>query len=446
MTVLHVDIETRSRADLTKIGVYAYAEHESTEITMVAYAFDDSEPRIWYPPISTRDDWGGPIPPEFSAAMADASIRKMAHNAGFERILTTYGPGQRIGIPHTDREHWDCTAARAASMGLPRSLDGAGAALGLQQQKDAEGSKLMRLMMRPHKPTKKDPRIWIDDDVTILRVGEYCIQDVRAEQAICAKLPPLRAEERETWLLTEEMNDRGVLIDTKLLASVLFMVEEAEDAVMAEIRQLTGCICGDGWRRPLPTCGAAHGLHHSYITKWLCDAGLDDDLRQGDGSLSVGKAIVSALLERDDLNPLARVVLHLRQENGGTAAKKYTAILNRMSRDNRLRGVMQYCGAASTGRWCLAEGTPVLVKTVEGRVENKSIETVRGDDLVWDGDSWVKHEGVVFSGVKEVISYGGVTASVDHVVYISDTESMPLAEARQRGVALFRGKGDPWSA
>ena len=374
MRKLHVDIETRSTADLTAVGVYVYAEHPSTEITMVSYAFDDEEPAIWYPPISTRPPggpwwtppreprpeapgafsrpvWGSAIPAGFKAAMADRTIRKVAHNAGFERTVMNDEPGRQLGIPQTSIEDWDCTAARAASMGLPRSLDGACAALALPQQKDSEGTKLMRLMMRPRRPTKKDPRVWVDDDATILRVGAYCVQDVRAEQAIDAKLPPLRAEERETWILTEEMNDRGVLIDTQLLASVLLMVDEAEEAVMREVRGLTGCICGAAFRKPLDDCPAVHGLHHSYITKWLCDAGLDDQVRNDAGKVSVSKAAVAALLERDDLHPLARSVLLLRQESGGTAAKKYNAILRRMSRDDRVRGAMVYCGAASTGRW-----------------------------------------------------------------------------------------------
>jgi DNA polymerase len=364
---LHIDIETRSTVELTKVGVYAYAEHDTTEITMLAYAFGDDEPAIWYPPLHTRPaggpgwtppdapargTWGASIPDDLRAAMADPSVLLSAHNAGFERIVMNDEAGRRLGIPHTPLERWDCTAGRAANMGLPRSLEGASAALGLAAEKDAEGSKLMRLMMRPRKPTKKDPRTWVDDDATILRVGEYCRQDVRVEQAIDRKLPPLRAEERETWLLTEQMNDRGVLVDTDLLTATMMLVDEAEDAVMHEVRRRTGCVCGTGFlKKPLPECSAVHGMHHSYVTKWLAKLGIDDQVRNEEGKVSVSKAAVQVLLERTDLDPLVRGILILRQENGGTASKKYMAMLKRMSRDSRIRGAMVFCGAASTGRW-----------------------------------------------------------------------------------------------
>ena len=356
---VHIDIESRSEADLTKVGVYAYAEDPSTEMTMVAYGPHGEEPKIWYPPLSTKPGWGSPAPADLVAAMADPDVELVAHNAGFERTVMNDEPGRRLGLPHTARERWDCTAARAAGMGLPRSLDNASSALGLVHLKDAEGSKLMRLMMKPHKPTKKDPRIWIDDDATILRVGAYCQQDVRVEQAIDAHLPPMRPDERDAWLLTEEMNDRGVLIDTDLLTAVLMMVDEAEDAVLREVRGRTGCTCAPGLKKPALDCPAVHGMHHSYITKWLLSLGLDDEIRNGDGKVSVSKAAVAAMLERDvllpeqtqEVNDLVRSILVLRQENGGTASKKYMAILRRMSADNRARGAMVYCGAASTGRW-----------------------------------------------------------------------------------------------
>lgn len=110
-----------------------------------------------------------------------------------------------------------------------------------------------------------------------------------------------------------------------------------------------------------------------------------------------------------------------------------------MCRDGRIRGLLQFYGANRTGRWCLAAGSNVLVKTPEGSVIEKPIEDVELDDLVFDGEDWVEHEGVVFSGDKEVITWDGVTATPEHIVYISDTEYLTLGEAKERGVKLWRG-------
>ena len=107
--------------------------------------------------------------------------------------------------------------------------------------------------------------------------------------------------------------------------------------------------------------------------------------------------------------------------------------------DGRLRNTLQFCGASRTGRWCLPDGAPVLVLTLYGEITEKPIETVTTDDLVWDGEEWVAHEGLIFQGRREVISWDGVTATPDHEVYVSATESMPLAEAKKKGVPLWRG-------
>jgi DNA polymerase len=330
---LHEDFETRSAADLVKVGLYAYAEHPSTEILCVAWALDDATPAVWFP---RRE----PIPATYAAARANPAVVVGAHNTGFERIMAGSAAGRRIGLGPLPRERYDCTAARAARCGLPRTLEGASAALALPVAKDKEGAALMRRMSRPVKPRRKrgEPPAppgayeWLDDDANLDRLGAYCCIDVAVEQAIDRKLPPLRPDERETWLLTEAMNDRGIAVDSDLLLSTLLLVESAEAEISAELARLTG--------QPFPS------LHHAYVTRWLVSLGYDDLIADG-----VGKAAVAALLERSDIDPLVRSVLTIRQEGGGTASKKYAAILNRLSLDGRLRGVLVYCGAAATGRW-----------------------------------------------------------------------------------------------
>ena len=373
MTRLHIDIESRSTVDLTKTGVYVYAESSSTEITMVCFAFGDSPPRPpWFPPLSTRG--GDPIPADLLAALLDPTITLVAHNSGFERIMLTGGPGRRIGIPCDALRplgRWNCTAARAAAMGLPRSLEGALAAMDAPVRKDAEGNKVMKRMMKPlpgPRAAKGEPKsvpgvncpiVWLDDDASLQRCADYCAIDVIGEQWIDKTIPELSATERFTWILTERMNDRGVRIDLPLVACISGMVEEAEAALNEEIREATGYVPGvpaiaaTKTRAAVPAVlckGVPKVSNHGALTRWLVTQGADDDT-YGLGTDGVGKAALAAMCERTDLSPLVRQILLLRMEGGGSANTKYLAMYNRTSADGRARGALVYGGAAATMRW-----------------------------------------------------------------------------------------------
>ena len=376
---LYLDIETRAVADLRKVGVYVYAEHAATEITMVAWSFGDGQPAsVWFPAISTRQDTrlltgstatigghrvrlvGGDLPAGLADGLRDPAVTLVAHNAGFERLVLGGAPGARILPPDIiaamrPLRRWNCTAARAACMGLPRTLEAAGGALGFDVQKDKEGHSLMMRMCKPMKPPRprKDgsaptwpdgspvdgrPR-WLDDDTSMIREAAYCAQDVLAEIPIDRKLLELSSDERETWALTEKMNDRGVLVDADLLLAVMFLVDAADEQINAKLALITN--------------GAVQRVSdHGAITRWLQSLDADDAF-DGDnlGADGVGKAAIAAMLERVDLSPLVRQVLHIRKEGGKSSASKYRAILERMSADGRIRGVLVYCGAASTGRY-----------------------------------------------------------------------------------------------
>ena len=132
-------------------------------------------------------------------------------------------------------------------------------------------------------------------------------------------------------------------------------------------------------------------------------------------------------------------MLKLRLQMAKSSVKKYQAAERCTCEDGRARGLFQFSGANRTQRWCLAEGTPVLVRTVEGEIYEKPIEEVLISDMVFDGNNWVHHEGVVYSGEKDVITWDGITATPEHMVFISDSEKMPLREAMERKLKLWRG-------
>lgn len=325
---LYLDIETRSEIDLRKVGQYAYAEHPTTEIIVICWALDDAPVETWFPLTE-------PEPFELRMTLDDPTIQLVAHNASFERTLLSYGP--RARYPHMrDLGRWDCTAGRAASYCLPRTLEGAAYALALPVQKDAEGHRLMLTMCKPLPMNRRrgGERYWLEDAESMARLAAYCVRDVDVERAVDRALPAFTAFERRVWELTERMNDRGVGVDDVLMAAAINLVERAEAHVNDRLSRATNG-------------RVAKVTNHGAITLWLQGLDLDDDF----ASDGVGKAALAAMLERDDLPDIVREVLIMRQENGKSSAAKYVAILRRLSHDGRIRGVMVYCGAASTGRW-----------------------------------------------------------------------------------------------
>lgn len=82
---------------------------------------------------------------------------------------------------------------------------------------------------------------------------------------------------------------------------------------------------------------------------------------------------------------------------------------------------------------CVAEGE--LVLTSRGLVP---IEQVAIDDRVWDGVEWVKHDGVICQGEREVIYYAGLWATEDHQVYTRQKGKVPFGEAASKGYNIIQ--------
>lgn len=137
-----------------------------------------------------------------------------------------------------------------------------------------------------------------------------------------------------------------------------------------------------------------------------------------------------ALLEHDDER--VQILAAARVGNKSTLEEKRTERFIGISKRGLIPVPLQYCGA-HTSRWggCLVADTEILVYNLQNGVEKKRIVDVLLDDLVWDGESFVQHEGVVFSGYSEVIEWDGVIGTKDHVVY-TDREEISLREAMQR--------------
>ena len=328
---LHNDLETRSAADLRKTGVYVYAEHPSTEIICWAYAIDENPVKIWYPVFNQK------IPDDLAEAILNPDCIFEAHNAGFERILLTLVGCKFLPADIWNElrkiERWSCTAARARVCGLPGALDLAAVALQLRFKKDKEGYALMMRMCKPRALDQKGQPVWYGNEADVLRLGEYCKQDVEVERAIDQVLPNFSPNEKEIWRMTERMNDRGVLVDEHMLMKLLVLSEDAVVALNRNLAAKTGNM-------------VKAVTDVSALRQWLTAQGLEDIEETG-----IGKAVLLELLEDTSLDPLVQEVLCIRRDGGKTSTAKFKSIAARMNHDKALRGPLIYCGASGTSRY-----------------------------------------------------------------------------------------------
>lgn len=324
-TALHLDIETYSEEDLAKVGVYKYVEHPSFEILMIAYAFNDEEVDI----IDLKQ--GEEIPEWLLKALVNPEIIKTAHNANFERTCLQ----KALGVPMPP-EQWYCTAVRASTLGLPRSLDEVGRVLGLPEDKAKmkAGKALIRYFSMPCKPTKRngertrnlprhEPEQW-----EIYK--RYCKQDVEAEREIdklMSKYPEMLETEHQLWCLDQYINEKGVLIQTELVNNILEYNSTHEDELLERAKELTGL---------------DNPKSISQAKEWLAEQGLETE--------SLTKDIVKGLIKETDDQEIQEF-LEIRQQLGKTSVSKYDAIKRAINEDNRVRGILQFYGAERTGRW-----------------------------------------------------------------------------------------------
>lgn len=374
---VRIDIETRNTVlDVVQVGSYVYGADERTEINAISWNVDKGPIRRWLPllepemPVDLRDITESVYLTNLHGA--DLGIKFVAHNVGFERNVLSGPAGQRIGFPDMmPIKLWDDTAARAAAFGLPRSLDGCAAALGLDTRKDDEGRRLMLQMTKPRKPVKRerleldrihgsmdaidvmatldtmpgahaDLALPFDSNTVILwherpeqqkRQGEYCDQDVAVTTLVDAILPPLSETEQQVWELTEEMNDSGIPVDMNLLGRVIQFVEESRATLDATISERTA--------------GAVPRISdHRALTRWLDKQGINDALTAG-----VAKDVVEGYLANPEIQGLTREVLLIRRDGGGSSTAKWDSMKARVSADGVARGVKMFCGAPATGRW-----------------------------------------------------------------------------------------------
>lgn len=325
MHSLFIDIETFSSTNLAKSGVYRYCEADDFEVLLFGYSVDGG-------PVNVIDLSGGKeLPKRLRDALLDDSITKWAFNASFERIcLSRY-----LGFPkgeYLNPASWRCTMIWSAYLGLPLSLEGVGAVLGLEKQKLSIGKNLIRFFCNPCNPT-------ISNDGRTRNLGsdapdkweqfiEYNTRDVEAEMAIHQRLAKFPVPETvwDEYHLDQKINDRGVLLDPELVRQAIKMDELAKEEIVDRMRLLTEV------ENPNSVL---------QLKEWLSDNGLEMD--------SLGKKDVKAALT--DTDSEMKEVLNLRLQLAKSSVRKYQAMENAVCSDGRARGMFQFYGANRTGRY-----------------------------------------------------------------------------------------------
>lgn len=325
MKTLSIDIETYSDIPLQKTGVYRYCESPNFEILLFGYSIDSG-------PVQVVDlACGEHIPKAVLAALEDDSVIKWAFNAAFERVCLSRYLGYPTG-EYLDPESWHCSMVWAATMGLPLSLEGVGAVLGLEKQKLTEGKELIKYFCQPCLPTKANGQrtrnrpFHAPDKWELFK--RYNARDVEAEMGIQQKLSkfPVPPQVWEEYDIDQEINDRGVRIDMELVEQAIQMDARSRQELTDSMKRMTALENPNSVQQ---------------MKQWLSDNGMETD--------SLGKKVVAELLKTAP--PELAEVLTLRQQLAKSSVRKYQAMEKTVCSDNRARGMFMFYGANRTGRF-----------------------------------------------------------------------------------------------
>lgn len=370
MKSLSIDIETFSSIDLSKSGVYRYVESSDFEILLFAYSIDGSTPKVV--DLASSET----IPAEIISALKDPKVFKWAFNAQFERICLSSWLGLPVG-QYLNPQSWRCTMIWSAYMGLPLSLEGSGAVLGLEKQKLKEGKDLIRYFCKPCNPTasngKRTRNLPIHSEDKWSAFKSYNIRDVETEIAIQEKLAKFTVPEEiwDEYHLDQEINDRGVALDMTLVHQAIDIDSKSKFELTEKMREATNLDNPNSVMQ---------------MKQWLSNQGLETD--------TLGKKTVVELLKTapDDL----KEVLQLRQSLSKSSIKKYTSMKNAVCTDGRARGMFQFYGANRTGRW---SGRNIQLQNLP---QNHMPDLKEARQLVRDGDLLALE--MLYDSIPDVLS------------------------------------------
>ena len=357
-----IDFETRSAVDIKACGAYKYSEHSTTSITMLAVLdCQTKDIKVWIPK-EFRHLYDTEISDRELASLVSPDSIFIAHNMPFERCIWKNIMVRKYGFPDLIIANTRDTAVQCSMAGLPRNLETASAVWGGAEVKDMEGAKVMKRFIAPRMPVLAQRKeinpenpdsvkdeysnliermkngeevfdydsrllVWYEDKEDYKRMIEYCRQDVKTEYMLYKELPPMR--EIDNWIIDQEINDRGVLLDLYKAKGIIATIEANERELFSEVEKITG--------------GQVSSMKAvAQIKAWLASKGISVD--------SIDKQAVNDLLSLPNLDNDVKRVLEIRKTLGKSSVAKYQTMLRVASnKDKRARGLFAFYGAF-TGR------------------------------------------------------------------------------------------------
>lgn len=365
---LWTDYEAMSGCALDDRGIHNYVLHPTTKFICAAWAINKEPAQLWVP--------GQPVPKDFANHIRKGR-RVAAHNAVTERLLTNFVGRRLYGMPPMTIEQMMCTMVRCGHTALPLSLEMAAKVLGVPFQKDMEGAKALRVIMKPITVDNITGEMTFATPQThpkeFERVYSYCKTDLDTMRAVTRHTRPLSKFERKVYVIDQRINDRGVNLD---MVNVRIMKRLAKKETIRLNSEMQ------------PICGLNH-TQRDKLVKWINSRGVE--------AKSLKKTTLVTMLALPELPADVRRALEIRQEAAKSSVAKLDAMILRAGPDGRARGCLQMGGAVSTFRWSgRAVQTqnlprPVLtpymissilewVKTCKPEDDIETLETIR---MIW---------------------------------------------------------------
>lgn len=313
-----LDFETRSSADLKKVGAYRYGQWWDTKTLCLAYKLPGLEVKLWHPPM--------PPPQELFFWVEDGGLVE-AHNAEFEWVIWNYVMTKEAW-PALNWKQLTCSAAKAAVMALPRSLEGLCDVLNTEIKKDKDGKKIMMRLAKLKKPTTKEPDSWDEDPVKRAKLYSYCIDDVLSEEGASEQLPDLIPLEQKMWRHTAMINARGVYCDLETCQKASELARRFERELLVELKIVTQGV-------------VKTAKQHAKLLAFIRAEGVEtEDLKA---------QTVQHLLKQEGLSYAAKRALEIRSLLNRSSLAKFDTMMRMAGPDRRIRGTIMHHGA-STGR------------------------------------------------------------------------------------------------
>ena len=351
--MITIDFETKSYADLKKVGAWAYSEDPTTNIICACWGVESEPIQTWWP--SNADSLGRAsshamttgdgMPADLAKAISSGHLVE-AHNVAFERSIWMNVLAPKYGWPIPGDAFWRDTMAVACYYSMPAALDKLARALNFQPKDSAGG----RLISKYAKLCLKTAKTEIPPE-DFSKFVEYCKQDVRIEQSVGGWLGDLPERELPIFLLDQKINMRGLHLDQEGIAAATAIVQQRSEELIEEFVALTGL-------KP---------SQRDKVIEWCRGRGIILKNMQAD--------YLKELLDEGLSLGIVRRILEIRLAINKASTKKLDAMVRQCGADGRARWQTPYHGAG-TGRTTGSGFQPLNL--------NRGYEDVEPEQLVHD--------------------------------------------------------------